>query len=84
MPSLEVAIELKTLYHRNGETRWDSNTIFDINAMSTAVPYCDAVVADNEVCAMLARTPLGSRMGTVLLCQPDELAGWLAASLLRG
>jgi hypothetical protein len=82
MPSMEVAIELKPLYHRNGESRGDSNTIFDIDAMSIALPYCDAVVADNEVRAMLSPSELATRMDTVLLSRPDELGSRLAAWLL--
>lgn len=79
MPSLEVAIELKTAYHRNANTKWDSNAIFDIDAMSVAVPYCDIVVADKETHTILKRTNLGDRMDTEVFCQPSELADRLAA-----
>src|SRR5581483_10193729 len=44
MPSTEVSIELKTAWHRNADKVWTANDIYDIDAMSLAVPYCDVVV----------------------------------------
>jgi hypothetical protein len=41
MPSTDVSIELKTAWHRNRDKPWTANDIYDIDAMSLAVPYCD-------------------------------------------
>lgn len=41
MPSVDVAVTLKTAAHRNRDKAWVSNDIHDIDALSTAVPYCD-------------------------------------------
>jgi hypothetical protein len=46
MPSTEVSIEIKTAWHRNGDKRWTPNDIYDIDALSLAVPYCDIVVTE--------------------------------------
>jgi hypothetical protein len=79
MPSLRVTIELKTAYHRNPQTRWTSNAMFDIDAMSVAVPYCDIVAPDTEMRAMLDQTKLGKAMGTTIVSRPEELAELLLA-----
>jgi hypothetical protein len=60
MPSTGVAVEMKAHYHRNRQTRWDANTIFDVDAMALAVPYCDAVTTEKHACATLPYGP-GSR-----------------------
>lgn len=73
MPSLTVTIELKVGYHRNPQTKWTSNAIFDIDAMSVAVPYCDIVVSDNQVRSTLQQAKLHETMGTVIISSPDQL-----------
>jgi hypothetical protein len=78
MPSTEVAIEMKTHRHRNVSTVWDSNTIFDIDAMALAVPYCDAVVTERHAYATLTSAGLPERMGTELMCTPEALCQWLS------
>jgi hypothetical protein len=76
---MRVSIELKTMFHRDPQTRWISNTIFDIDAMSVAVPYCDIVVTGKEVRQTLEQTQLNKRMKTDVLCRPPEPASRLAA-----
>jgi hypothetical protein len=77
MPSSEVATELKRAAHRNGQTRWRSNDIIDIDAMSLAVPYCDIVVTERHRANQLRSAHLDERMNTVILDQlqllPDAL-----------
>jgi hypothetical protein len=74
MPSLLVTVELKTAYHRNPHIRWTSHAMFDIDAMSVAVPYCDVVASDTETRAMINRTRLGDAMGTEIVSRPEEVA----------
>jgi hypothetical protein len=80
MPSTEVAIELKTAWHRNRDKHWTRNDIQDIDAMSLAVPYCDIVVADKACHHALEAAGLGKRMHTALLRDlkdlPSTLAQW--------
>jgi hypothetical protein len=73
MPSLTVTIELKVGYHRNPQTKWTSNAIFDIDAMSVAVPYCDIVAADNQVRSVLRQAKLHETMDTDIISSPDQL-----------
>jgi len=80
MPSTEVSIELKTAWHRDPGKNWTANDIYDIDAMSLAVPYCDVVVADKACHNALSAAHLGERMHTALLRNleqlPDVLDCW--------
>ena len=80
MPSTEVSIELKTAWHRNGDKVWTANDIYDIDAMSLAVPYCDVVVPDKAFYHVLNSAGLGKRMHTALLRNlvdlPSTLDRW--------
>jgi len=80
MPSTDVAIELKTAWHRNRDKHWNANDIHDIDAMSVAVPYCDIVVTDKACHNALVAAHIGERMNTALLRNllelPKTLANW--------
>lgn len=73
MPSTEVAIEIKTAWHRNGERRWTANDIYDIDAMAVAIPYCDVVVTEKACHHIVTVAGLPERMGTTVLNNLSEL-----------
>jgi hypothetical protein len=75
MPSFDVAVTLKTAYHRDPLHRWRPNDIHDIDAMGSALPYCDIVVTDKAVASHVKRTKLAERLDTIIL--------WRLADLLR-
>jgi hypothetical protein len=77
MPSTEVSIELKTAWHRNRDKQWTANDIYDIDAMSMAVPYCDVVVTEKDCHHVLNVARLGERMHTALLRDLRDLPGTL-------
>lgn len=77
MPTSEVASLLKTQQHRTNSKMWKPNDIFDIDAMSEAVPYCDIVVTDANRWDDLRRANLDSRMNTVILRDLSELPSHL-------
>ncbi len=58
MPTTDVSIDLKTEMHRNGQraARWSANDVFDMDALSLAVPYCDVVVTENHSHDALTRS----------------------------
>jgi hypothetical protein len=68
-----------TEMHRNAERIWKPNDIFDIDALSVAVAYCDAVLCDNDKARMLNVRRVGHRLGTRVTSRlvelPDILAG---------
>lgn len=59
MPSQRVVIELKTSYHRNPNHKWTTNDLYDLGAMSLALPYCDVVLTDAEAPQVLCRSYAG-------------------------
>jgi hypothetical protein len=73
MPSGDAWISLLTTAHRNPESRWEANDIFDFDAMTVAIPYCDVVVTDKHVCELAHRAGLPGRLGTTVIATLDEL-----------
>lgn len=73
MPSTEVAIELKTAWHRNGQREWAVNDIFDIDALALATPYCDVVVTEKACHHILSIAGLAERLHTSLLNRLADL-----------
>jgi len=80
MPSTEVALELKTAWHRNRDKPWEMNDIHDIDAMALAVPYCNIVVTEKACHHVLQAAHLGERMHTTILRDlnmlPNAIARW--------
>lgn len=77
MPGVEVAAVLKAARHRNTALRWTRNDMFDIDALTVAVPYCDVVGTDNAQAHALTVTRLADRMGTVIMRSVTELPACL-------
>jgi hypothetical protein len=80
MPSTDVAVTLKTAAHRNPQKGWLRNDIYDIDALSVAVPYCDVVVTEKHAHHVLQTERVPSRMDTVLLCRLGDLPRQLGDS----
>lgn len=72
MPQVQVAISIKTRYHRNSRRTWKSNDIADIDAMSIAYPCCDAVLTDQEARTAMKDSPDLRPIGTYLPKGPLE------------
>ena len=77
MPSTDVSIELKTSWHRNRDKNWTANDIYDIDAMSLAVPYCDIVVTEKACHHALTVARVGQRMHTAILRDLNQLPNTL-------
>jgi hypothetical protein len=77
MPHAQVAISLKTRLHRNPSHRWTTNDIVDIDALSVAFAYCDAVLTDRAMRNALASAPELRSIPTVLPDGPLGLVEWL-------
>ena len=78
MPSGDVAVSLLSEYHRNPSLTWKRNHIFDIDALSVAVPYCDAVVADRDAVDKLRRGGVAERLNTPVFTSLAELVAFLS------
>jgi hypothetical protein len=57
--------------------RKTTNDIHDIDALSIAVPYCDAVFTDKAARNKVMSCPELEVFGTVVPRKPEELADWL-------
>lgn len=78
MPHTQVAISIKTRYHRNPDHRWTVNDIHDIDALSVAYAYCDVVFTDKAAWAALTdSTDLRRAFKTMKPRTPDELTRWI-------
>jgi hypothetical protein len=73
MPSADVWITLLTAQHRNPQTRWTANDIYDADALSVAVPYCNFVATERHAAHLLHAAGLPERVGTSVVTTLDEL-----------
>jgi hypothetical protein len=80
MPSADVRITLVTSKHRSAASRWLPNDIFDIDALSVAVAYCDIVVTEAHSAHVLRQAGTPHRFGTCVLTTLDDLTEKLDAS----
>lgn len=77
MPHAQIAISMKTRFHQNPAHVWTANHVTDIDAMSVAYAYCDAVFTDKEARnALLASRELRS-LDTFVPRHVDELVEWI-------
>ncbi|AQA04892.1 hypothetical protein BVC93_23540 [Mycobacterium sp. MS1601] len=77
MPSTRVSVSLKTIYHKNSQHNWKTNDIHDIDALSVAAPYCDAVFTDKAARDKVNTCPELTIFHTEIPRTPDDLADWL-------
>ena len=78
MPTFDVAMTLKASYHRNPIYPWTRNDLFDIDAVSIVLPYCDVVVTDKAIASHIKQTKLASRLDTEVMSNLDDLAEHLS------
>lgn len=67
VPTLRIAADMKLEVFRNPGRRWSLNMLRDIDALSVALPYCRAVVADRDAAALVQRSSAPSRYGSVVI-----------------
>ncbi len=77
MPSFDVAVTMKTEYHRDPNHRWTPNDIHDIHALGSTIPYCDIVVTDRAASEQAKRSGLDHRLKTVVLARLSDLPAQL-------
>ncbi|MFK0128858.1 hypothetical protein ACIQRZ_00740 [Streptomyces rubiginosohelvolus] len=77
MPSADIHTTLTEAAHRNREKSWEPNDIFDIDALSIAVPYCDIVVTERYASHVLNAAHLPRWMQTEVVPRLKDLTEWL-------
>jgi hypothetical protein len=80
MPAADVWITLRTVKHRNRDSKWTANDIFDIDALSVAAAYCDVVVTERHAAHVLDAAGVPNRLGTTVLTDLDQLVAHLEIS----
>jgi hypothetical protein len=78
MPTADVYVTLLTVAHRNPNSQWTTNDIFDFDALSLAVAYCDVVATDRERCHGVRSSRLSDRLNTTVVAKTGELLDALA------
>jgi len=79
MPSFDVAVTIKSAYHRDTGHRWTTNDIADIDALGSTLPYCDIVLTDKAAASAVKRTKLVDRLDTVVLSRTSDVVDYLSA-----
>lgn len=77
MPQVQVAISMKTVYHRDSAREWRTNDVADIDALSVAYAYTDAILTDKQARAALAGSKELRTFGARLLRTADDAAEWI-------
>lgn len=77
MPSSDVHISLMTASHRNAQKQWEPNDIFDIDALTVAVAYCDVVATERHATHILRADGIADRLETNVVATLDELTAIL-------
>lgn len=77
MPSFDVAVTMKTAYHRNPRHNWTANDVADIDALGSSLPYCDIVVTDSAVASQVRQYKLAERLNTTVLARLADLSDLL-------
>jgi hypothetical protein len=84
MPHVQVAISIKTRYHRNPNHKWSTNDIHDIDALSVAYAYCDAVFTDKAARSAFIDSADLRQFRTFAPRRVAELTAWLADDAFGG
>ena len=77
MPSADAYVTLLAAAHRDPNTKWTPNRMFDLDAMSVALPYHDLVATDREAAHVAVTEGLSERLGTFVTASLDELVAAL-------
>lgn len=64
VPALRIAVDLKQHLFRNASRPWQINDLYDIDAISLAMPYCHAVLVDKMMTDFLNRSRVPQYSGT--------------------
>ena len=79
MPHTQVAISVKTQMHRNPRHTWTPNDISDVDAVSVAYAYCEAVFPDKAIRHALLSSKELNALGTFVPRRATDLTAWLDA-----
>lgn len=73
IPTLRIAVDLKQHLFRNAGRPWQINDLYDIDAISLALPYCHAVLVDGMMTDFLGRSGVARYSGTKVVRRLTDL-----------
>ena len=73
IPTLRIAVDLKQHLFRDSSRPWKINDLYDIDAISLALPYCHAILVDGMMTDFLGRSSIARYSGTRVLRRLTDL-----------
>ncbi|MGI5493222.1 hypothetical protein [Microtetraspora malaysiensis] len=73
IPTMRIAAELKLEIFRNSSRQLNLSMMRDIDAISSAMPYCHVVMIDNDAAHLLRRTGAERRHQTKVITRFEDL-----------
>ena len=77
MPWLDCSVSLRASLHCDPNYTWNRNTVIDIQALATTIPYCDVVFTDHAMMDHAFRCGLPDRYGTEVFADLQKLENYL-------
>jgi hypothetical protein len=77
IPIVDVESSVRRANFRNSSKPWESNDIYDLNFVGSAVAYCDVLVTEKHLNAQLDREGVGRKYGTTIVRSLEELTAHL-------
>lgn len=81
MPTSDVRVSLLVARHRNPQTKWSANDIYDLDALGTATAYCDIVATERHAARLLSVEGIASRLNTTVATSAEDVLRALEVSL---
>ena len=72
LPTFDVAVTLKHSLHHD-KRHWKVNDVFDITALTVALPYCDVVCTDKGMRHHIDKTGIAQRLQTAVIDNLHDL-----------
>ena len=76
LPIFDATVALKHSLHHE-KHRWTVNDIYDITALTVALPYCDVVCSDKAMRHHIEKTGIAERLGTTVINDLQDLPALL-------
>jgi hypothetical protein len=80
IPIADVDTQLQRFRHEASDKQWEPNDLDDLDFLTRAIVYCDAVVTEKHWVSLAKRAGLEDKYGTQIMSQPDELTVFLATA----
>jgi hypothetical protein len=83
IPIVDIESSIRRANFRNSSKGWESNDIYDLNFVGSAVAYCDVVVTEKHLHAQLDQEGIGRKYGTTVLKSLERLTEHLRRSSVK-